>query len=130
MINSYCFTLERRAVVVTTDLTAKNLHMLRSNHWLKDPRHVVLVWLTEAAWLTLAETTAAEGASVEAWSVGEVTAFCEGHDAVGLVEVLRRSAVTGADLLAFQSAADVARELNMTPFAARKVLSLRDSELR
>ena len=30
---------------------------------------------------------------------------------------------------AFQSAAEVARELNMTPFAARKVLLLRDTHL-
>ena len=130
MMYAYPYTLARRAVVVTMDLTAKNLHLVRSNHWLKDPRNVALVWLTGPAWVTPASSAAAAaGASTETRSVAEVAAFYEGHDAAGLADTLRRNAVSGADLLAFQGAHEVARELNMSAFVARKLLSLRDSHV-
>ena len=44
--------------------------------------------------------------------------------------IIRRSAVTGADFLAFETAPNVAKDLNMSIFAARKMLELRDSHLR
>ena len=130
MMYAYPYTLARRAVVATMDLTAKNLHLVRSNHWLKDPRNVALVWLTGPAWVTPAGSAAPEGPMPETWSVAEVAAFFEGHDAGGVADIIRRNAVSGADLLAFEAAPEVARELNMSAFAARKMLALRDSHMR
>ena len=130
MMYAYPYTLARRAVVATMDLTAKNLHLVRSNHWLKDPRNVALVWLTGPAWVTPAGSAAAEGPTPETWSVAEVAAFFEGHDAGGVADIIRRNAVSGADLLAFEAAPEVARELNISASVARKMLALRDSHMR
>ena len=41
MIYAYPFTLRRRAVVATFDLSAANLRMLRTDHWLSDARNVL-----------------------------------------------------------------------------------------
>ncbi len=47
---AYPFTLARRAVVATMDLSAANLDLLRTDHWLSDPRNVRVLRLTEPAW--------------------------------------------------------------------------------
>ena len=41
MVYSYPYTLCRRAVVVTFDLAAANLHLLRTDHWLQNPHNVI-----------------------------------------------------------------------------------------
>ena len=48
---AYPFTLSRRAVVVTMDLSADNLGLLETDHWLSDPKNVMVVKLTERAWM-------------------------------------------------------------------------------
>ena len=48
---SYPFTLARRAVVVTMDLSAANLDLLESDHWLRDPQNVTVLRLTAPAWV-------------------------------------------------------------------------------
>ena len=62
-------------------------------------------------------------------SVNEVAAFLESRDAGGLAQALQQNAVNGADLLGFGSYQEAAKDLNMTSFAARKLLSLRDAFL-
>ena len=47
MMYSYALTLCRCAVVATFDLSARNLHMLSTDHWLADARHVVVLRLVE-----------------------------------------------------------------------------------
>ena len=49
---AYTFTLCRRAVVVTCDLSARNLHLFKVYHWLSDPRNVVQLRLESPAWDT------------------------------------------------------------------------------
>ena len=51
-------------------------------------------------------------------------------NASSMASIIRRSAVTGADFLAFETAPNVAKDLNMSIFVARKMLELRDSHLR
>ena len=46
---AYPFTLARRAVVATMDLSAENLHLLESDHWLSDPKNVVVFKLSVKA---------------------------------------------------------------------------------
>ena len=48
---SYPFTLARRAVVVTMDLSAANLDLLESDHWLRDPQNITVLRLTAPAWV-------------------------------------------------------------------------------
>ena len=50
MMYSYTCTLCRRAVVATFGLSAQNLDALRDDHWLKDPRNVIQLWLKEKAY--------------------------------------------------------------------------------
>ena len=132
MVFSYPFTLARRAVVVTMDLTAKNLHLLKTNHWLKDSKNVSCVWLSGPSW---AEASAAEERQVSktdllrAWSVSEVAAFFEARDASGLATVLQHNAVNGSDLFAWQDSQQVLDDLRVTKFAAQKIVSLRDAFL-
>ena len=47
MIYSYKYTLARRAVVATLDLSAKNLSALKADHWLQNPLNVVQMHLHE-----------------------------------------------------------------------------------
>ena len=46
MIYSYKYTLARRAVVATFDLSAKNLSALKEDHWLKNPLNVLQLHLS------------------------------------------------------------------------------------
>ena len=48
MIYSYKYTLARRAVVATLDLSAKNLSALKADRWLQNPLNVVQLHLHEA----------------------------------------------------------------------------------
>ena len=53
MMYAYLYTLARRAVVVTLDLSAQNLGALQkehpvagtADHWLTDERNVIVLWL-------------------------------------------------------------------------------------
>ena len=47
MMYSYKYTLARRAVVATLDLSAGNLAALASDHWLRNPKNVIQLHLDE-----------------------------------------------------------------------------------
>ena len=51
MIYAYPFTLARRAVVATMDLSAANLLAFDEDHWLSDRRNVSQLWLDAEAWV-------------------------------------------------------------------------------
>ena len=51
MMYAYPFTLCRRAVVATMDLSATNLSFFESHHWLSDRRNVILLKLEQRAWI-------------------------------------------------------------------------------
>ena len=135
MVYSYPYTLARRAVVATMDLTARNLHLLKTNHWLKDPRNVCLLELTSPAWVIHGNAQLAgqldpsPREQMLSWSVQEVQEFFERGDAAGLGAILHANAVNGLDLLSFGHASDLVEALRLTPFAAKKVLLLRDQFL-
>ena len=133
MMYSYPYTLARRAVVATMDLTARNLHLIATNHWLKDPRNVCCLWLQAPSWVQgqgvgglplLSRTEIMQAKGVE-----EVAAYYEGQGAAGLAQVLQRNAVNGSDLLGFEGSQQVARDLMVSPFAARKLVCIRDEFL-
>ena len=51
MMYAYPFTLCRRAVVATMDLSAANLDFFQKHHWLSDRRNVILLQLQQQAWV-------------------------------------------------------------------------------
>ena len=128
MMYSYAFTLCRRAVVATMDLSAKNLHMLATDHWLADTKNVVVLRLSEPAWES-DDAAVTSTVPMAEWSVGAVAAWLEGMDMAGPASMLSAQGLNGADLLSFQSASAFARDLGTTPFVANKVLRLRDEHL-
>ena len=126
---AYEFTLCRRAVVVTMDLSAKNLHMFTSDHWVSNAKNVVLLRLGAPAWVSDSIAHAPPNAAMAAWAVEEVAAWLEGMDMVGPAAYFRAQGVNGADLLAFRSVQQSSRDLGTTSFVARKVLALRDAHV-
>ena len=133
MMYAYPYTLCRRAVVSTFDLTAVNLGLFRSDHWLSDPRNVIQLHLTAPAWgagsgdeADAAQTTPQE--LMSSWTVAQLGGFLEGADLLGPASLFRNNGVTGADLLGM-SEAELQRDLGMTAFAARKVARCRDEFL-
>ena len=51
MMYAYPFTLCHRAVVATMDLSASNQQCFTEHHWLSDSRNVMLLRLSEQAWV-------------------------------------------------------------------------------
>ena len=131
MVYSYPYTLARRAIVVTLDLTAKNLHMLNTNHWLQDEKNVICVRLDAPAWQTndVPQVPPPRREAMAAWSVDELAHFVSGQDAAALAEMLRSQSVSGSDFLSFETHEDLAAELKLTPFAAKKLFRLRGAFL-
>ena len=130
MMYSYPYSLCRRGVVATADLSARNLHLLRTDHWLCDPRNVQQVWLMRPAWLATEaniHTIMQEGpqqAPLQEWSTEELAARISAEDAQGLVPQLLANAVTGSDFANLDEEAFITM-LRYTPFAARKLAALK-----
>ena len=126
------YTLCKRAVVVTFDLSAANLHLFASDHWLSDSKNVTLLRLTAPAWETGAPLGAVVAASptelMKTWTVDNVVAFAHARDLAGPAAALFSNAVNGLDLLALDLDTLV-NDARLTPFAAREILSARGAFL-
>ena len=129
MMYAYPFTLRRRAVVATMDLSTKNLHMFATDHWLSNPKNVLVLRLDTPAWATGDVDVAAPPSSMTTWTVEEVASWLESQDMAGPAMHLRAQSVNGQDLMGFQSAQELSRDLGTTMFLARKVLLLRDEHV-
>ena len=129
MMYSYPFTLCRRAVVATFDLSATNLPLLKTDHWLSDSRNVLLLHLTEPAWDgghgTKSSAPMDPKETMAAWTVDALAKFLESEDLHGPAAAFRTSGVSGSDFLAWTDANSLATDLRLTPFAARKLLACR-----
>ena len=130
---SYPFTLCRRAVVATFDLSATNLALLQTDHWLSDSRNVLQLHLTEAAWeggpTTASSTPSEPKETMEAWTVDQLAKFLDSEDLRGPAAAFRSSGVSGVDFLAWTDASALATDLRLTPFTARKLLACREKFL-
>ena len=131
MMYSYPFTLCRRAVVATFDLAASNLALFQQHHWLSDPRNVHQLWLTGPAWqgeptASIAAELQDGRATMNAWSVAQLSEFLEQHDLHGPAKHLRTNGVRGADLLGMDIRTLVS-DVGLTRFAASRVISARDA---
>jgi len=131
MVYAYTYTLCRRAVVATFDLSAQNLHLFKYDHWLRDPRNVIQLHLTGPAWDTGVAATGppmSRAEQMRSWTVAEAARFLQGHDLEGPAQSMRLSGVNGADLLGL-SLEELSSGIRLTPFAARKVIAARNAFL-
>ena len=121
---AYPFTLARRAVVVTMDLSARNLHLLRSDQWLADPRNVSLVKLTEPAFGPPPVAQPDNRTLMLGWPVAGVAAFFESQDAGALGASLAANSVQGKGLLRF-TVGSLKADLRLNACAAQKICDIR-----
>jgi len=133
MMYAYSFSLCRRAVVATFDLSAKNLGLLLTDHWLSDPRNVLVLRLREPAWDSGAAPSVVRRRSpleeMRSWSVDALAEFFTSADLGGPAETLQRAGVNGADMVAWSAPAELGTDLKLLPFTARKLLACRDEFL-
>ena len=128
---SYPFTLTRRAIVATMDLSAENLYLLKKDHWLSDRRNVLQVHLSQAAFGSAGvdQPLVSREDEMKQWAVSGVVSFLKGEDLEGPASVFFANGVSGADLVSI-SQETLTNDLRLSAFAARKVLTVRDAFLR
>ena len=134
MVYAYPYTLARRAIVATFDLSATNLHLFSTHHWPSNPKHVVVIRLDSPAWISArpqapAVDTHSQRELASAWTADEVAMWLQSCGAGGIASTLQANAVDGSDLLAFSNEDELVKDLRLTQFAARKLLHLREREL-
>ena len=132
MMYAYSFSLCRRAVVATFDLSAANLDLFRTDHWLSDPRNVVQLRLEGPAWEGgLAPPPAASSARemMATWSVNILAEHLAAAGLAGAASWLQRAGVSGEDFLAWAAPSELESDLKLLPFTAKKVLRWRDGFL-
>ena len=110
MMYAYPYTLCRRAVVATFDLSAANLKLLHTDHWLSDRRNVMQLCLEGPAWETEAAASTAPalpaGEQMVSWGMDQLAEFLTQRDLHGPASAMRSSGVTGADLMAWKTASE------------------------
>ena len=135
MMYSYEFTLCHRAVVVTMDLGALNLHLFSVDHWLSDSKNCMVLRLDQAAWEEVGDGSADAVVAetplqrMMGWSVTELARFLESKDLCGPAGQLYRQGVSGPDFVDF-SEESLSSELGISPFTARKLCRVRGSFLQ
>ncbi len=130
MMYSYEYTLCRRGVIATFDLSAKRLAHFATDHWLSNPQNVIVLRLTEPAWVhcevRVEQVHARTPADImSAWLVGDVARWLEDADMEGTAAIFQAEGVNGKDILAFVSPEQMRADLRLSPFAARKVWGCR-----
>ena len=95
MMYSYSYTLSRRAVVVTMDLSALNLHMLKTDHWLSSEANVWQLWLDRPAWIHADNIPVPPAMTAQqrmsSWKVNTLASYLEQEDAEGLAALAKSS---------------------------------------
>ena len=129
---AYPFTLARRAVVATMDLSALNMDALRTDHWLCNPLNVKVLRLDGPAWQgapSIGVSSPASGRdAMFAWTAGQVFEFFKSSDLEGPARVLFSNGVRGKDLLAV-SFDDLQSDLRLSKLASRNIVAVRDEYL-
>ena len=131
MMYAYEYTLCRRGVVVTLDTSAINLHLFTTDPWLSDARNCLVLRLTAPVWRAQGSALqqprppqpTAE-AQMSAWTVAELQSFLTASDLEGPATYLQTQGVNGSDFLSL-TGETLEKELRCTPFAAKKILGVR-----
>ena len=125
---AYPFTLARRAVVATMDLSAANLDLLRTDHWLSDARNVRVLRLIQPAWqggsLVGGGMLLSRREKIATWTAVEVKEALRAKDLEGPSNVLFHNGVRGQDFL--ELTCDVMQsDLRMSKLASTNVMRAR-----
>ena len=115
---SFPYTFASRAVIATFDLGAKNLHMFETNHWLSNPKNVIVCRLTEKAFIEPVESPVGAESNVQGVPASASRAAPQKRSRTWVSSPLRNSGiseeelasampVTGMSASSFGSAADV-----------------------
>ena len=133
MIYAYPFTLCRRGVVATFDLSAKNLELFRTHHWLRDARNVIQLRLTGPAWHDPAAAPPVvprdPRAEMRTWAASDVSSYLESCDLHGPARILLANGVRGQDLVGM-TAEELTHDVGVSRFAGRRVADAKDAFLR
>ena len=85
--------------MATFDLSAANLHLLVTDHWLSNRSNVLLLKLTQPAWHSTTAVVAAPRTDprlvMAAWRASEVVAFAKAKDLAGPAAVVFASGMDG-----------------------------------
>ena len=111
------------------DRSAKSLRLLSTDNWLSNASNVMTIYLDEPAWQTSEPSAPLAADPMATWDVGAVAHWLESMDMAGPAAALKAQGVSGAELVAFSSLVEFARDLGTTAFVAKKVLRLRDEYL-
>ena len=129
MMYAYDFSLCRRAVIITMDLSASNLHLFDVDHWLSDKKNCLLLRLDAPAWhdpVRPASSPPRGHAAMAAWSVSELAGWLSSRDLAGPAGQLRQQGVAGEDFVAM-TVDGLVREIGLSSFTAKKLVRLRDA---
>ena len=85
---------------------------------------VVLPYL-ELARVCLRPEPQSQAEVMQSWTVDALATFLRGEDLCGPADVLQFAGVNGSDFLAWKSEGELASDLRLPPFAARKLLACR-----
>jgi len=123
----------RRAVVATFGLAASNLPPFKEHHWLSDARNAHQLWLTGPAWqgeptASVAVESQGERATMNAWSVAQLSDFLEQHNLHGPAKHSRTNGVRGTDTLGMDINTLVS-DVGLSRLAASRVSSARGAFL-
>ena len=123
----------RRAVVATFGLAASNLPPFKEHHWLSAARNVHHQWFTGPAWQGEPTTSVAVEsqngrATMNAWSVAQLSDFPEQHDLHGPAKHSRTNGVHDADTLGMDIHTLVS-DVGLSRLAASRVSSARGAFL-
>ena len=132
---AYPFTFCRRGVIATFDLSAENLHLFATHHWLRHRENVIQLWLDGPAWKAQGgaptpsmPTPQNRRAEMQAWCCRDLSEHLKRRDLEGPAAVLFANGCRGSDLLAMAED-ELVRDVGSSRFAARRVRRARDSLL-
>ena len=134
MMYAYPYTLCGRGVVATFDLSAANLDMFDTDHWLSNPKNCLVLRLASPAYgpespLPAPEhppATRADG--MRTWSVAALSRFLVKADMEVPAQQLRAQGVSGDDFVDATFSV-LHNDLRMSPFTSKKLLRIRDAYL-
>ena len=135
MMYAYPYTLCRRGVVATFDLSASNLDMFEADHRLSNEKNCLVLRLTQPAYNAKPPTAHVSEQplmnkrdTMRSWSVGDLASFFAKRDMEGPAQRLREQGVAGEDFVDFTSE-QLQQDLRFSAFAAHKLLRIRDAYL-
>ena len=135
MMYAYPYTLCGRGVVATFDLSASNLDMFETDHWLSNEKNCLVLRLTRPAYVTPQRPAHSDEQLpqnrmelMRSWSVRDLASFFAKQDMEGPAQQLQAQGVSGEDFVNFTPAV-LTQELRLSVFTARKLLRIRDAYL-